>query len=94
MAFRKYQQQARKDLKTFSKYQTHIDAYRKQNRLHDTVNLSIESADQSKLEEWKEYEVYLHHQLPKFTKNLQRATAKLEEKEQAMRTVTFDHPGL
>lgn len=89
-AFRKYQQDIRANVQRFPEYQLYIRDYRNKHGLTGPVDLCSQSDQQTKIDEWKEYQVYIHRKLRQKEDNLKKAELELESTKRELQEANTD----
>ncbi len=76
--FREFQQRNRAKPETFPRYQEHVLKYRQGNGIEGIVQLHLQPEEQTKLDEWKEYQFYEHRKLGRLQRIVKRAQETAE----------------
>lgn len=82
--FRKYQRRIREDPEQLPRRQQSVNDYRARHGFDGTVQLLPKLEDQTKLDEWMEYQVWLHHSLAPKERRWKRNQAELAAKEEEL----------
>lgn len=76
--FRTFQQLNRAKPENFSRYQEHVLNYRRENGMEGTAHLHLQPAEQTKLDEWREYQFYEHRKLGRLKRVVTQAEGTAE----------------
>ncbi len=90
-AFRNYQQHIRKDPEKFPAYRQYIRQYREENALESPVQLHLQAEQQTKLDEWKEYQVIQHRKLAKKQRKLRKTQREVELAHEGLEAADSDN---